>query len=70
MSSCENVASDTNELELFRSGIVTLHEYNRLAESEQETLKLVQKTLFENVARVLAPPNPQVVESPSEDVES
>ena len=70
MSSRHNVASDTNELELFRSGIVRLHDYTMLTESEQESLKFVYQTLMENIDRVLAPLSAQVLESPSEDIDN
>ena len=70
MSSRHNVASDTNELELFFSGIVSVRDYTMLAESEQETLKFAYRTHLENFGRILAPLSAQVLESPSEDIDN
>ena len=42
-----NVAFDAEEIRLLGSGIVRWPEFVKLSESEQETLKLVQKTSLE-----------------------
>ena len=70
MSCRKNVAFDTNELELFRSGIVSARDYTMLTEGEQETLKFAYNTLLENFGRILAPLSAQVLESPSEDIDN
>ena len=69
MSCRKNVAFDTHDLELMRSGIISARDYTMLTETEQETVKFAYDTLCENIGGVFTPLGAQVLECSSEYVD-